>query len=132
MIVGSFGDVIFKVSAQEVNTFESMSWQNSTRWAEHERHLKDPLPEWLGNANDTMKFTMILTVFAGTNPLAEITKLLKMERSGTPNFLVIGNKGYGKGRWVIQKTKFDMQRFDNRGNLLEAKISVDLLAYPGR
>ena len=79
-----------------------------------------------------MKFTMILTVFAGTNPLAEITKLLNMERSGTPNFLVIGNKGYGKGRWVIQKTKFDMQRFDNRGNLLEAKISVDLLAYPGR
>lgn len=132
MIVGSFGDLIFKVSAQQVQTFESMSWQNDTRWAEHERHLKDPLPEFLGNQNDKMTFPMFLSVFVGTDPISEITKILNMERSGSAHYLVIGNKGYGKGRWVIQKSKIDMQRFDNHGSLLEAKVSVTLLAYPGR
>lgn len=132
MIVGSFGSLIFQVSAEQVKTFESMSWNSGNRWTEHERHLRDPLPEFIGNQNDTMTFPMTLTVFAGTNPLREIEKILSMERAGSAHYLVIGNKGYGKGRWVIQKNKIDMQRFDNRGNLLEAKVSVTLLAYPGR
>lgn len=132
MIVGSFGDLIFKVSAEQVQTFDTMSWQNDVRWSEHERYLNDPLPEFLGNQNDKMTFSIFLTVFAGTNPIAEITKLLNMERSGEPHFLVIGKKGYGKGRWVIQKSIIDMKRFDNHGNLLEASVSVTLLAYPGR
>lgn len=132
MTVGSFGDLIFKVSAEQVVTFESMSWQNDTRWSEHDRHLADPLPEFLGNQNDKMTFPMFLTVFAGTNPLTEIVKILDMERAGTPHFLVIGSKGYGKGRWVIKQSKIEMQKFDNRGNLLEARVSVTLLAYPGR
>jgi phage protein U len=132
MTVGSFGDLIFKVSAEQVVTFENMSWETNARWAEHERHLNEPLLEWLGNQNDKMTFPMTLTVFAGTNPLAEIVKILNMKRSGEPHYLVIGSKGYGKGRWVIQKATIDMKRFDNQGQLLEATVSVTLLAYPGR
>ncbi len=132
MIVGSFGSLIFRVSSQQVLTFQSMSWQADAKWTEHDRHLRDPIPEFLGNQNDKITFPILLTAFAGTNPEREISKILSMERSGSPHYLVIGNKSYGKNRWVIQKSKIDMQRFDNRGNLLEAKVSITLLAYPRR
>ena len=42
--------------------------------------------------------------------------------------LVIGNKIYGR-RWVITKTSKDLEKFDNRGNLLSAKINISLQAY---
>jgi hypothetical protein len=130
MIVGSFGDLIFLVSSSQICTFESMTWQNNARWSEHERHLNDPLPEFLGNQNDKMTFAMVLSIFAGTNPMTELVKILNMERSGSPHYLVVGDKAYGKGRWVIQSSKIELQRFDGAGDLLSAKVSVTLLAYP--
>ena len=130
--VGYFGGVTFKVSADVVRTFENMSWEMGARWTEHARHLQDPLPEFIGEENDKVSFPMLLSAFAGVDPMSEVEKLEGIVRSGYPEYLVLGNRCIGKGRWIMKKLKVDMKRFDNRGNLLEARVNVTLSAYPRR
>jgi predicted deacetylase len=75
---------------------------------------------------------MNFSAFLGVNPIKEINKLLEAERKGKIMRLVIGNKPYGKYKWVIEKTSKDLERFDNKGNLLIAKVSISLKEYAGR
>lgn len=131
-VIGTLGDIVFSVSRGQVKTFDGMKWDSSVQYATHNRHLKDPLLEYTGTDLDTISFTMVFSAFLGVNPIAEITKLLNAERSGQIMRLVIGSKAYGKYKWVITKTSKDLERFDNKGNLIIAKVSVSLKAYSWR
>lgn len=130
--IGSWGDIVFAVSRREIKTFDGLQWESSAKYATHDRHLKDPLLEYTGTNADTISFSMYFSVYLGVDPMAEITKLLTAERSGAVNRLVIGPKAYGKNKWVITKTSKALERFDNRGNLLAAKVSVSMTAYAAR
>lgn len=131
-VVGTLGDVVFSVSRSKVKTFDGLKWASSAKYATHDRHLKDVLLEYTGTEADTISFTMFFSVFLGVDPMGEITKLLNAERSGKVMRLVIGSKAYGKNKWVITQTSKDLDKFDKRGNLLAAKVSVSLKAYAGR
>lgn len=131
-VIGSLDNIVFSVSRGLVKTFDGMKWDNSVQYATHNRHLKDPLLEFTGSDADTISFKMTFSVFLGVDPMAEITKLLSAERSGKIMRLVIGSKAYGKYKWVITKTSNDLERFDGKGNLLVAEVSVSLKAYSRR
>ena len=130
--IGSFGDLVFSVSNNTVRTFDSMSWDFSTDYATHDRHIKADLLEYMGPGLEGISFSMTFSVFLGVNPLKEIKKLREMVRKGYAERLVIGGKVYGSYKWVMQKGTVDFQRFDNKGNLWAAKISVTLKEYPKR
>lgn len=130
--IGTLGDIVFSVSKSQVSTFDGMKWDSSAQYATHNRHLQDVLLEFTGTDADKISFSMYFSVFLGINPMTEITKLLNAERSGKVMRLVIGSKAYGKGKWVITGTGKNLERFDNKGNLLVAKVDVSLLAYAGR
>ena len=132
MAIGSLGDIVFAVSRNQINTFDSLKWDSSAKYASHERHLKETLIEFTGIDNDTITFSMYLSIFLGTNPMTEIVKLLTAERNGTVMMLIIGKKAYGRNKWVITKLSKDLERFDKQGNLLTAKVSVTLEAYAAR
>ena len=75
---------------------------------------------------------MFFSVFLGVNPIKEIASLLQAMRRGEVNRLVIGPKAYGTNKWVITKLSNSLNRYDNRGNLLVAKVSVTMKSYSGR
>lgn len=131
-VIGSLGDIVFSVSRNQVKTFTGLKWDSSAQYSTHNRHLKDPLLEFTGTDADTISFKMTFSVFLGVDPMGEITKLLSAERAGKVMRLVIGSKAYGKYKWVITKTSKDLERFDNKGNLLAAQVSVSLKAYSRR
>ncbi|GHV18200.1 hypothetical protein FACS18949_13530 [Clostridia bacterium] len=131
-VIGSLGDIVFSVSTKQVNTINNVKWDSSAQFASHNRHLKDPLLEFTGNDNDKISFTMFFSKYCGVNPLTEMTKILNAERSGAVMRLVIGAKAYGKNKWVITSSSFDMKQLDARGNLLAVGVNISLLAYPGR
>lgn len=130
--IGTLGDIVFSVSRKQVNTFDGLKWDSSAKYATHDRHLKDTLLEFVGTDADKISFSMYFSIFLGVDPMAEIVKLLNAERTGKVMRLVIGTKAYGKNKWVITGTSKDLERFDNKGNLLIAKVNVSLLAYAGR
>jgi phage protein U len=130
--IGTLGDIVFSVSKNQVNTFSGMKWDSSAQYATHNRHLKDVLLEFTGTDADKISFSMFFSVFLGVDPMAEIVKLLGAERTGKAMRLVIGSKAYGKNKWVITGTSKDLERFDNKGNLLIASVNISLTAYAGR
>lgn len=130
--IGALGEIVFSVSRNQVSTFDGLKWESSAKYATHDRHLKDVLLEFTGTDADRISFSMYFSVFLGIDPMTEIIKLLNAERSGEVMRLVIGSKAYGKNKWVIEKTSKDLERFDNEGNLLIAKVNVSLVAYAGR
>lgn len=131
-VIGALGDIVFSVSRESIKTFSDMKWESSAKYATHERHLKDVLLEFTGMDADTISFSIYFSAFLGVNPIQEITKLLEAERSGKVMRLVIGNKAYGKNKWVIEKVSKDLDKFDNKGNLIIAKVSISLKEYAGR
>ena len=130
--IGTLGNIVFSVSRNKVNTFDDLKWESSAQYATHNRHLRDVLLEYTGTDADKISFSMYFSVFLDVNPMTEITKLLNAERSGQVMRLVIGNKAYGKHRWVITGTSKALEHFDGRGNLLVASVNVSLMAYAGR
>lgn len=130
--IGTLGDIPFHVSKNEVKTIEGLKWETSSKFEVHDRHLKDDLLEFVGTEPGTMSFSVYISVFLGVNPMQEIVKLLNAERKGLTMPLVIGEKAYGKYRWVITKTSKSLERFDNKGNLLVAKVDISLTEYVQR
>ena len=131
-VIGTWGDITFAVSRNQIKTFDGLKWDSGAKYSTHDRHLKEPLLEFTGTDVESMTFTMFFSAFLGVNPIAEVSKLLKAMRRGEVHRLVIGPKAYGTNKWVIPKLSNSLPRYDNRGNLLVAKVSVTMKSYSGR
>lgn len=130
--IGAFAGVTFSVSDKTVKTFNNMKWQVSGKYAEHDRHLKRDLLEFLGPELETISFEMRLSVFLGVTPLTEIIKLRSIIQTGKTDRLVIGGKVYGSYKWAMTEMSVNLERFDNKGNLLVAMVDVTMKEYPKR
>ncbi len=131
-VIGTWGDITFAVSRNQIKTFDGLKWDSGAKFSTHDRHLKEPLLEFTGTDVESMTFTMFFSAFLGVNPIAEVSKMLKAMRRGEVHRLVIGPKAYGTNKWVITKLSNSLNRYDNRGNLLVAKVSVTMKSYSGR
>lgn len=131
-VIGSWGDFTFYVSRSSIKTFDGLKWDSSVTYQTHERHLKEPLLEFTGQAVESMTFTLFFSVFLGVNPISEVANLLQAMRRGEVHRLVIGPKAYGTNKWVITKLSNSLSRYDNRGNLLAASVSVTMNSYAAR
>lgn len=106
-----------------------MQWSGSARYSVHQRHLTNALTEFTGIDPDKMTFDIILSAYLGVDPMAEVVKVWKYERTGQAVPLVLGDKAYGKYRWNIVDHNMKMQTFDGDGNVTSATVSVSLQEY---
>ncbi len=131
MQIGSLGDVIFKVSEEEIKTLRDAQWSGKGGWQQHKRHMKMPLLEFTGTELDSFKFNIRISAYLGTRDvMSEIAQLLKYEREGNVLLLTLGEKKYGRYRWVIASHTIKMNYFDSEGNLTDADLSITLTEYP--
>lgn len=130
--VGSLGDVVFSVSKRRVKTITSVKWVSGARYSFHSRHLLKPLPEFQGPDTGTLSFDVTLSVFLGVVPSNEIRKLNQYVEEGRTLPFILGRKIMGSYRWVIDKASKDLERFDKKGNLVAARVSLSLKEYPRR
>jgi phage protein U len=131
-VIGALGDTPFSVSNKQIRTFNNMQWNSSVNFTPHNRHLRDALLEFTGINADTISFTMNLSVSLGVEPMTEILKLWKAERRGEAMMLILGNRIIGSRQWVIVRASRGFERFDNKGNLLAARVTLTLNSYSRR
>ena len=131
-VIGTWGDITFAVSRNQIKTFDGLKWDSGAKYSTHDRHLKEPLLEYTGREVESMSFSMFFSVFLGVNPISEVAKLLQAMRRGEVHPLIIGPKAYGTNKWVITKVSTSLDRYDNRGNLLVSKVSVTMKSYSSR
>lgn len=129
MVVGALGDIVFQVSDDTVKTLNNFSWSGSARYASHQRHGYHAMSEYTGMNADTISFDMVLSAYLGVNPQDTITQIFTHERAGTALSFVLGNKAYGKYRWVITKHTVKAQYYDGNGDLTHCKVTVSLQEY---
>jgi len=129
MVLGSLGNIVFEVSEDTVRTLNNLKWGGSTRYATHQRHGTDAMAEFTGRNADTIRFDMILSAYLGVNPQTVIAQLFTHMRVGTTLPFVLGNKAYGKYRWVITKVDIDQKYYDGDGDVTHAKVTVSLQEY---
>lgn len=120
---------MFTVSDKTIETIDKVKWSGSARYAVHQRHLYHSLTEFTGIAPDKMSFSITLSAYLGVNPMDELVKLWKYERSGEAVPLTIGEKAYGKYRWSVLSHDAQLKVFDKFGNLMSADVSVSLQEY---
>jgi hypothetical protein len=130
--IGTFGDLVFTVSDETVQTFNNMEWTQTAEYATHNRHLQRDIVEFLGMQPDQIAFEVTFSIFLGVKPWTMLEKLKAMIQKGTAEVLTIGGKVYGTYKWVIQSQTAAMQYYDNTGNLMQATTKLELLEYPKR
>lgn len=128
MVVGCLGDIVFEVSPDTVRTLDQFKWSGAAKWATHGRHNYHSLTEYTGMEPDRVSFNIYLSAYLGVNPIAEVVKLWKYEREGTPVSLVVGDKAYGKYRWVITDHEMDTESHAG-GNVATCTVKVNLMEY---
>ena len=130
MIVGALGDFVFETSAEVVKTLDDFEWESSAKYAKHDRHLKEDLPEYTGTDNDEISFTIYLSAHLGVDPQDEYTALLIAEREGSVMPLILGEKGYGKNKWVITKSKRKVRSWGKNMRPTIIELPITLMHYP--
>ncbi len=130
MAIGTLGDIAFEVSAEKVRTFDRLRRRGGARFATHDVLGKKPVKEFIGPGLESIGFSMFFSVSAGLNPQNEIKKLRELRDKGVPLELVIGGAAVSENLWVIEEVSEDWGPVDNKGNLLFARVDVDLQEYP--
>lgn len=129
MQVGCLGEIIFEVSDKVIRTFNKATWSGSVTIQTHSRHLDNALQEFVGIDPDKFTLTIMLSKHLGVEPMDDIVKIFNYERNGIAIPLTIGNKSYGKYKWLIKNHKVTLERHDGVGNLIGATVDVNLEEY---
>lgn len=130
-MLGTFGDIVFEVSDERVNTFDGYSRQGQARYASHEVLGRKPVLEYLGTALDQVSFSIKLNAALGVNPVKELAKLRKMLNGGQAARIVIGGRPQGEDKWVLESLAETYDYLDNKGNVLVATANLTLKEYIG-
>lgn len=128
-VIGTFGDVVFIASADQIRTFDDFSRSTAARWALHDIYQGHPKAEYLGPGQDTVSFSMRFDVRYGMNPRSEMTKLLIMCREGRAETLIIGGLPMGVNKWYVDAITQDWTYFDGAGRLLVGMANLTLKEY---
>lgn len=128
-VVGCLGDIVFTVSDRTVRTLDNWKWSGSAKYAVHNRHLGRPLTEFTGLDPDKITFDMTLMAEYGVDPLEEVKRIWRYERTGQAVPLTIGSHAYGYYRWNIVSHEMTAKYTDTQGNIMGAVVSITLQEY---
>lgn len=128
-MIGVWGDVVFTVSDQKINTFDAFKRTETARWSKHDIHGQKQKSEFIGLEAGNISFTMHFSAFHGVNPIVELDKFIKYARSGVAHTLIIGTKRVGVGKLYMPGTDQSWDHIDNRGNILTAGLNITMEEY---
>ena len=125
-VVGAYGDVVFEASSLKIETVKDVKRSVKAKYATHDIVGHKSRLEFVGLEPDEITFTMQLNRDLGVNVDGEITKLLNMLRTGEANYLILGNRAWGQGQWVLTSLSIDYKYSDREGNPLYAEADVTM------
>ncbi|MBM7580001.1 phage tail protein [Jeotgalibacillus terrae] len=130
MQIGSFGSVVFEVSAKKVLTFDDVSRSGSARWAVHDIHQKKPMPEFLGPGQEAFSLRVVLKSILGVNPEEILKKLRLMRDTGEVSSLIIGSQPVTTNYWYIDDLQETNEHYDQTGKVHSITTTINLKEYP--
>lgn len=125
--VGSFGSIIFEVSAERISLIRGFKRSTGVRVEEHKVQGDKARLEFMAPELDQVDFDIFFHAAHGVDPMTEIDSLREMCRGGEVHQLIIGGQVLGK--FLLTKVDEDWQRSDGRGKLTVATVKVAFKEY---
>lgn len=130
MKIGSWGrDIVFTVSSRKVLTFENLKRTVSNRWASHTPIYGKPKKEFQGPDLDQVTLTISLNALLGIKVEKELKKIESAVRTGKANYLVIGGKRVGTGKYVITNISETWETFLKKGRPMQIDLNISFTEY---
>lgn len=99
--IGSFGSLIFEVSARKVRTFSEMEEKASGRWTQHEPIAQEVLSEFLGPGQDEIVLTIVFTTMLGVDPDLSFNLIRRYARTGEHLPLILNGIPLHNKTWYV-------------------------------
>lgn len=124
--IGSFGDIVFSVSASHIKTFDELSRRSAAKFADHEVAGSKPISEFTGEELDEITFNIQLNrTYA--KPERDLMLLNKIKSAGTANRLIIGSRNLGK--FTLREFEETLTHVGKNGAILFAEVELTLTEY---
>lgn len=129
MKIGSFGDIVFEVNEDKIQTFKDKT--NTRTMLTNKVNIINgrPIVTFLGSDLDTIKFTISCYTDYGSPPYEVKEKLDEMINKGLWGFLIVGDKPFNDNPFCLQSYTMTEVAWDNRGNCTVCDFQLDLLEY---
>ena len=128
--IGNLGKLItFQVSSKKVLTFNDMEREVSGRWAVLDVIKGKPKSEFLGADLQDVSLSVLLLSTMGVKPRKTLERIRKATETGERFTFVIGGKPVSKNKWVITKTSETWDVIFSKGELVQARIELNLREY---
>jgi phage protein U len=94
--VGSFGEVVFQVSEEQLHLVKGVQRKTAARVEDHQVVGAKPRLEFIAPELDETSFTVFWHRGFGVDPRAEIRKLGDLSQQGAVRNLILGGENLGK------------------------------------
>lgn len=125
--VGSFGSVVFQVSAEVLYLVSNISRSTAARVEEHQVVGAKPRLEFIAPELDGVSFDIFLHAGHGVNPLEEIKRLRTLCTEGRVQRLILG--GSNLGHYLLLDITENWLRNGPGGVVLVASAALNLKEY---
>jgi len=138
ILIGAIGSkaiddvIIFEVSDKRILTFDGFKRSNKITFAKNNVLMGKPVSEYVGQELDTITFKVSFRAQLGTEPRAEVDKLIYLHRSGAAVTLILWGKAFGTYRWVITNLDMDWTLINKLGYCQSIDCGITLEEYAGR
>jgi len=117
--IGHFGKkIVFRVSDDQILTFQNMTYNLEARWGEVDRVGRYPRAQFLGPASATITMDIILDATLGIKLWPVHRAIRRALLDGEVNDLIIGTKRLGSSKWFIKSVSESWDVVWNRGELV--------------
>lgn len=128
-MIGSFGDIVFKVSDKNVFTFQNLQLTATSRWSTQEVINGKPRSQFLGAGLIKVSFDITVSAGLGVKPRETIDKLINRVENGEVYPLIIGGKPVSNNPFSLKDISSTWGEVFNGGELYSAKLSLSLEEY---
>jgi phage protein U len=128
-MIGTLGPILFSVSADKVQTFQSLSHSASARWVQHEVVGQEPVSEFVGPGLKRMTIQVRLDASLGVDVQDMASRIQEARRTGHVCTFTLGEQVLGD--YVITEYTQDLARIGAHGERELVNVSLTLEAYGG-
>lgn len=124
---GSFGEIVFESSSEQVKTWSAFRREHSASFVQHEVAEGKARLEFTGIGLKLLNMEVQLNSVLGADPEADLLELQELMQEGEPRVLVIGDRP--QGEYVLENMTEERLRTDGRGRTMLARVQLSFREY---
>lgn len=129
MVIAAFGNKIFSVSSNKINTFDGLAYSGELQTEAQDVAGQKPSTYIKGDGLMPVSMELDLKVEFGLNVRAEIDNWQKVRAAAIPQFLNIGGKPLSVNRFLLKSVSVSEVKIDGRGGYRSAKVALTFEEY---